>query len=826
MTQTVPEILAPAGDLDCLLAAIAAGADAVYFGVAGGFNARVRATNFQLEDLGDVMERLRGSGRRGYLALNTLVFDSEWPSLERLVDRAAKAGVDAVIVQDLGLMGWLRERVPSLRVHASTQMTCTDSSAVRLAASLGVSRVVLPREASLVELASIRADCPSVQLEVFVHGALCIAYSGQCLTSEAIGGRSANRGACAQACRLPYDLVVDGVVQSEPEARYLLSPGDLESSELLPELLSSGVDALKIEGRLKGPEYVTSAVLLYRKARDAALGLGEAPTALDRERAQQAFSRGSTRGFFEGVNHQTLVDGRTSDHTGPFLGNVAGERRTRQGGWVEVSLEASLALGDGIVILSRGSQAELGGRIWGLADQRGEVKSLAAGQSGWLWLGPERELPTGLVGRRVFRTSAPRLATAINSKSAPSGSLTSIDFQLTGELGARPTLSARVANGTLVSTVLGAALEPARQHPLSVALLEDKLGRLGGTPFSLGTVSMSVPDEVSLSPSALNQGRRELVTALLEEARTSHEVVTSVDVESLLAWPTQTPPSPGLFVLCRNLEQARAAVEAGAPGVYLDFLALSGTGDGVRELRAMGATSVGLASPRIRKPGDEKTERFLLGLAPDHWLVRSLGALSDLPQELRDSGKCIADFSLNTTNSLAAVRMLELGLAGFSPGYDLDSGQLVSLLDSPLAPFAEVVLFHPMPLFHMEHCVFAARLSDGKDHRSCGRPCETHEVRLKDRAGYEHPLDADVACRNTVFHAVSQSAAELVPRLLASSVRRFRLELLRETPTQVSALVTSHLALLAGQSSAEGMRRELKEQADLTVLRGSLRVLG
>ena len=229
-----PEVLAPAGDELALEAAIRGGADAVYFGLQG-FNARARAANFDEAGLAATVRRLHDHGVKAYVALNTLVFDDELPRLEAAVRACAAAGVDAVIVQDIGVAKVLREVAPDLRMHASTQMTCTDASSVELAAELGARRVVLARELSLDDIASI-AGASDVELEVFVHGALCIAYSGQCLTSEAIGGRSANRGACAQACRLPYELVVDGTVRPLGDKAYLLSPEDLEATAEVPRL--------------------------------------------------------------------------------------------------------------------------------------------------------------------------------------------------------------------------------------------------------------------------------------------------------------------------------------------------------------------------------------------------------------------------------------------------------------------------------------------------------------------------------------------------------------------------------------------------------------
>src|SRR6478672_5012814 len=285
------ELLAPAGDRLCITAAVENGADAVYFGLECGFNARARATNLHLDALSEVMSYLHERGVRGYVTLNTLVFPSELKTIEQHIVRLTDAGVDAVLVQDLGLVRLLRSISPDLSIHASTQMTLTSGECIRAAAELGIERVVLARELSIPEIKTISSQT-DIELETFVHGALCVAYSGQCLTSESLGGRSANRGQCAQACRLPYDLVCDGEDVDLGDVKYLLSPQDLAAYALLPELVDAGVSSFKIEGRLKTPEYVANITRQYRRALGAAAADREANfTEQDVAEMELSFSR-------------------------------------------------------------------------------------------------------------------------------------------------------------------------------------------------------------------------------------------------------------------------------------------------------------------------------------------------------------------------------------------------------------------------------------------------------------------------------------------------------------------------------------------------------
>jgi U32 family peptidase len=357
-----PEVLAPAGDFEAMRAAVANGADAVYFGLSH-FNARHRATNFAIEELPQTLRYLHAHNVRGYVTCNTLIFSDELPEIERFIRAIADAGADAVIVQDLGLVRLIRRVAATLPIHGSTQMTLTEPRGIEFVKALGVERVILARELSLPEIQRITAatDTP---VEVFVHGALCVSYSGQCLTSESIGGRSANRGQCAQACRLPYDLVVDGRDRDLGDKAYLLSPQDLAAHDLITELADAGVCSFKIEGRLKSAHYVAATTQTYRAALDAAVS--RQPFRITRRQEldlAQSFSRGFTHGFLSGVNHQTLVPARFPKSRGLKVGRVVEKTRgsiliDRHGAAADVAVN----VGDGPGVRRRTPRAGRAGR--------------------------------------------------------------------------------------------------------------------------------------------------------------------------------------------------------------------------------------------------------------------------------------------------------------------------------------------------------------------------------------------------------------------------------------------------------------------------------
>src|SRR5690606_35036980 len=350
-----PELLSPVGDMDMCMAAVHNGADAVYVGYPG-FNARGRTVDHGWDVLEEMIAFCHGRKVKVFLALNILLFEKELRLLAEDLPRALRAGVDAFIVQDLGLARLIRFMSPAQVLHASTQMTVSNHEAISLTEDLDLARYVLAREVSLPEMKLIRAATDK-ELEVFVHGALCVSYSGQCLTSEGFGGRSANRGQCAQSCRMEYDLWVDGERRDLGARRYLVSPKDLCGLDESPALIEAGIDSFKIEGRLKTPQYVAATASAYVRAMD-----GASPVAREaRDDLQITYSRGFFNGWLEGVDHQRLVDGRYGSHRGLEIGIVTG----RMNGSLRIKSCHPLRAGDGLLIVADPAGDGRKGGAWG-----------------------------------------------------------------------------------------------------------------------------------------------------------------------------------------------------------------------------------------------------------------------------------------------------------------------------------------------------------------------------------------------------------------------------------------------------------------------------
>lgn len=803
--QRLPELLAPAGDWDCVKAAVENGADAIYFGL-DRFNARMRAKNFTAADLPELMGFLHGRGVRGYVTFNTLVFSNEFEDAVEFLKSIISAGVDAAIVQDVGVCRLIRELSPDFPIHASTQMTISSGAGVEFARDLDCEVAVLARECSLEEIAKMDSPIP---LEVFVHGALCVAYSGQCLTSESLGGRSANRGECAQACRMPYDLISDGKQLDLGGRQYLLSPQDLVGLEVVPELVKAGVSSLKIEGRLKSPEYVASITRIYRKALDDCLG-----GAVVRERREEdfyelemAFSRGLYSGWFKGIHNQELVHARFGKKRGVYLGRVREVERES----VTVDLESDLKAGDGIVF-DNGHP--------GVGEEGGRVFQLLPGKRITFMRGAVR-FDRINVGDRVWKTDDPELKKRIRQTFAGEKirHQRPLKIEVQGAAGQPMTIIVRDECGHVVQVDSEMPLALAEKRPLSEERLREQFGRLGGTPFCLGGLVNGLAGEVMLPVSELNRIRREAVAQLDDLRRQPKRWHLSGDVQSApVPGRVETDGEPELIVQIRAIDQVAPVLESGVRSIYCDFEFPKKYSEAVERFRkeAIEGAEIFVTPPRIFKPGEEWILKQVRACEADGYLVRNFDHLKYFSADRRRG-----DFSLNVANHrTAAYFKNKFGLESLTASYDLNNVQLEALLKASPPEWFEITIHQHMPMFHMEHCVFCAFMSDGKDYRDCGRPCEKHDVKLRDRVGLEHPLKADAGCRNTVYNARAQTGAESVASMRRLGVNRFRIEFINESAAEIRRTIKSYQDLLKGRISGTELWKNLKLHNQLGVTRG------
>jgi U32 family peptidase len=860
----IPELLAPAGDWDCAKAAVENGADAIYFGLER-FNARMRAHNFTEAGLPELMRFLHGRGVKGYVTFNTLVFANEMAEAEQHLKSIIASGVDAAIVQDIGICRLIRHLSPDFPIHASTQMTVTSAGGVEFAKELGCNLVVLARECSLTEIQKIvtagqnpgidlRSDTSTSQgaalpLEVFVHGALCVAYSGQCLTSESLGGRSANRGECAQACRMPYELISDGNLVPLADKRYLLSPQDLAGLEVLPELVQAGVTSLKIEGRLKSPEYVANITRVYRNALDHLAAISSSRDTANRSRSSEsaatneierfskesrynlemAFSRGLHTGWFRGINNQELVHARFGKKRGVYLGEV---KKIRDGA-IYVQLAAPLKPGDGVVFdAGRPDDAEEGGRVYQV-ERRGAESEIRFGRN-------DLDFNRIHVGDKLWKTSDPALDRELRQtfSGAQPRFQRAIDLEIFGRAGELMTVIARDDRGNVTQIESSVPLVTANKQPLDNDRLREQLGRLGGTSLKLAELTNRLEGSVLLPMSELNRMRRQFVQKLQElrdePKRWTLDENTATFAQIAPAMQTDSDSgekvAPELIVLVRTMPQLEAALETGVQTLYCEFEDPKRYRDAVALVRnhrvglvsqgsiPKSAPTIWAVPPRIFKMGEEWILKQVRSCEADGYLVRNYDHLKFFSDCRR-----VGDFSLNVANRLAADYFIaRFGLERVTASYDLNFVQMEALLQSAPPQWFEITIHQHMPMFHMEHCVFCAFLSSGTNYTNCGRPCDKHQVSLRDRVGAKHPLKADAGCRNTVFNALAQTGAEYVDRMMDLGARRFRIEFLDETPLQTTQTIAKYRQLLERDITGAQLWRELKLLNQLGVTRGQM----
>jgi putative protease len=817
-TDYLPELLSPAGNWDCARAAVAAGADAIYFGLPK-FNARLRADNFIEADLEELMEFLHRHGVKGFLTMNTLIFSGEMKAAEAQLRRVAAAGVDALIIQDLGLAKLARTVAPDVELHASTQMTITSPEGLAFVETLfPMERAVLARELSIQEIERFHANNTAqlglkTPLEVFVHGALCVAYSGQCLTSESLGQRSANRGECAQACRMPYEIVVDGETRDLGAVRYLLSPQDLAAVDLIPDLVRCGVKSFKIEGRLKSPEYVSAVTRVYRKALDAAIAGQESPiVARDRYELEMTFSRGLSTGWFAGTNHPYLTHGKFGKKRGPLLGEIV----DCGPGWIRLGnlTGVPFAAGDGVVFdAGENRDLEQGARIWVIEGDRLIFHLTYSG------INFDRIQP----GHTLYKTSDPKLDSELRrfwQNTRPAEKKAPIHLIVTGKPG--EPLELRCGESAVRSEMV---LQEAAKRPLDAEILVAQLGRLGETSFDLASLDNQLVGDCHIAVSALNQLRRALVKQLESAAaiKPQRTEITTTWEDLLPARPAEETTPPQLSVLVRTMDQLTAAISCDVETIYCDFEDPRRLKEAVERFRSEISnpkSQILLATPRILKPGEVGYLKLIEKAGPDGLLLRNLAALHHY-KDRHDLVK-IGDFSLNVANPLTAKLLKETArLDALTVSYDLNIGQVLELLAGAPPSWFELTLHQHMPMFHMEHCVFCTFLSSGTTYKDCGRPCETHVVHLRDRVGQLHRLQADVGCRNTLFNGKAQTGARYYQHLRAAGLSRFRIELLDESD-DAAKTIRAYQDLLSGKSDAFELIDQVHALEKLGVTEGTL----
>ncbi|HZK34190.1 MAG TPA: DUF3656 domain-containing protein [Bacillota bacterium] len=736
------ELLAPAGSRDALTAAIQNGADAVYMG-GTKFSARRMADNFETEALREAVEYAHLYGVRIYITLNILIKEKELSEIRDYLDQLSDLCIDGVIVQDLGVAKIIAEEYPQLSLHASTQMTIHEAQGAKTLETLGFKRVVLARELTLDEIREI-SDKTNLELEGFIHGALCVSYSGQCLMSSMIGGRSGNRGMCAQPCRMPYRL--GSGERDKDKASYHLSPKDLSTIDILGQIIDNGITSLKIEGRMKRPEYVAVVVREYRKAIDRLIETGKGDVGdQSRNELLQIFNRGFTHGHFLETNHGSLYANDKPNNRGVPLGKVL----RNEGKMVYISLEEELEVGDGIEFRQRGRSNGKGQTVRGLTLAGGAVTSASKGQQVAI-----RTTFNVNLGTQVYRTSKARqLKEAADSYKDIYGYR---KIPLRARVGLKKghvplvELSDQLGNSSRASGKQ--ALEGAINRPISRQDIILQLERLGDTPFIIDSWGLDIEDGIFIPLSILNKLRRQAGQDLIE-ARVKHfnqkahknqthiGTVYVKDHGSQLAPPLnkssfEPPDSPKLKAYIDRLDLDPFVLN----GLDMVYYNPSGFQFSLNELLGQVATikkhdiKVSLALPTITRKLDMELLRSLpdeFWQAFDQVEAGNIGQL-DLLQE-KGIDQYHGSYSFNIMNSMATGLLESLNMSSIVLSPELTLGEMHDINKNTYLP-CQITVFGRIRLMTTEYCPHHT------DQRGCNSCNRKDGESLTDRMGYSFPL--------------------------------------------------------------------------------------
>lgn len=794
------ELLAPAGSWEALEAAVNAGADAVYMG-GRAFGARAYASNFDKEEMAKAVYFAHMHRVRLYVTVNTLVDDSELGELADYLLFLNNVGVDGIIVQDLGVIRLARRIVPELPLHASTQMTITNSGGVDFAVAAGMERSVLARELSLKE---IDAACKrGTEIETFIHGALCVCYSGQCLMSSLIGGRSGNRGRCAQPCRLPYKLLnVKGedMLSGKDAGQYLLSPKDMNTLHILPQLIETGVVSYKIEGRMKRPEYVAVVVDAYRRAIDSYLAGNYHVPEEDFANIEQIFNRDFTTAYMVNRPGKEMMSDRRPNNRGVLVGRVA--KLDKQRNKAVIKLEKELHLGDGLEFW-----VSVGGRVGTTVTEMlrngAVVESAASGEQVTI------DVPKGVrLNDRVFRTLDSRLmAYAGQFFGTDAKKRISVDVVVTAKLGQPMTVVMTDDEGNVGYGETDFIVEAARKRALDEATVRKQMDRLGSTEYFLSSMQFIHDENVMVPMSEMNEARRMACEALdaarLEAFAPSRTLVHGYK-EQLTPNAHRHRWSAGkLTVHCDSVAKINVALQAGAERIlfggdcFNHQLPANSDYARVTEMCRKAGREVAFATPRIIKEAQltyfDKLFALWQELEPDLVYINNNG-LWPLTQKYPQL-KPVADMSLNIFNSQALQFWQENGAVSAVLSPELTMMQVEHLTSVSPLPL-ECIIQGRLEMMVSEYCVGGSFLGD-LHKGECRFNCR-EQLFLGDRKEARFPIATDQFCHMHILNAHELSLVASVQHMAEIGVASLRIDGRNYEEAKLAELIELYRKVLGG----------------------------
>ncbi len=745
------ELLAPAGNMDAALQAIHNGADAIYMG-GKSFGARAFAGNFSYDQMKEAIDTAHLYGVKVYVTVNTLIYQTETAGFIKHIEKIYALGADALIMQDVGMINMVRNMYPDIEIHASTQMHNHNDSCLYFLQSLGMTRAVLARETSLEQIKNFTCD---IEKEAFIHGALCISYSGQCLFSSLTLGRSGNRGTCAQLCRMKYTLEDNGGNSIARDGQYLLSPKDFALFEDIEQLINAGITGFKIEGRMKAPQYVGHITKIYSKLiDDYKNSTAMKVSSEDIENAKKLFNRGFTKGHLLSDTGQNLMSAQRPNHKGLPVGKVMSVK----GDKITVKLSDTVNQEDGIKFETSDT-----GFICNKIYLKGKlVSSAKAGDI------IELDAKARVInGETVLKTSDVILMKSLEN-------ITEKKIKIAAEFKAHKAepmiLSFTDDIGNTVSAA-GDIVQPSKTRPTTKDELTKSILKLGGTPFIIESITANCGHDIFVAKSQVNAVRRDAVNKLIE-ARIKvpdRRVLEHVPQPVLCR---QKENVIKLHVLVRSMEQFDAIKDIVSGDIYTsDETLYRKHKDKCKNLR--------LKTDKLAEyPKTYKNERLL---------VTDNGGIYDYS----NSNDIVLDYSLNAVNSETVSAFVNMNAKRITLSPELSISQTSSLvyayesINGQIPP-VEAIIYARYELMAMKHCIISNR---GKTDVRCGK-CDKKQYYLCDINGNRYPIVTDNRCNNYILGQKFES--QDIFSLKELGIKHFRIEFFDENELQCQEIIKKY----------------------------------
>ena len=777
------ELLSPAGDFECLKAAVQNGANCIYFG-ANLFSARAYANNFDDDELAKAIEYCKIRGVKTNLTLNILIKDDELESAFNVAKKAYESGIDAIIVQDLGLAKMLIKNFPDLPIHASTQMSVHNLQGVLELQELGFSRVVLSRELSIEEIEYI-CENSNIEIECFVHGALCISYSGQCLFSSMIGGRSGNRGKCAQSCRLPYELIENE--KTTLDKGYLLSPRDLCSLDYLPRLINCGVKSLKVEGRMKSPEYVATVTRIYRKYIN--LAKSNKPYKIneqDRKDLMQVFNRGNfSSGHLNPHANKNLIFSEKPNNMGLFLGHVAKYNPSK--GLITLNLNEPIEIGDTIAL-----EKETGTyTISELMTKNTNIKT--ANPNDFVTIG--RMKGNIKVGDKIYKMSSKQLTTLAYSSFENDIQTKKIPLNCEIKIVKNSPISIHVSSACDLEIYrkldiyceIDAIPTDSIKHPLEKEKVISQITKTNNTPYYFKNIKIKL-DENTFLPNikALNELRRTALTLVEDFAKSKIQRATNKEFENMNYYnKTNQEKSISLLLNKINLNEDYTSLQ-GINNIYipLKFFTQKKYEQIINDLS--NKFNLYIYLPTIIKSNYRNLlaaniEKTINTYNIKGFILSNISNFKFLKDFNTENFEFIANYTFNIFNQRTLAELDKLGINKFTISPELDKSTIDKFLE---ISNQELICYGRTPLMNMNYCPL------GKSNRcypECTMKCNTNNnYYLKDRLNLKFPIEPDNI--QTVSTLYNSKITSIAPNDF-ENITSLRIDILEENISEIQQII-------------------------------------